>query len=227
MSFGAWRAVVWGLPAAWSACIAPGAEDGDATLTLTIRQERAVYEASDWGEPPQWAVWLEDPQTGAVRTVCVTYRTATGDFAGKMECPVALPAWIAVFRAENDRDDLPAPGRPAAAVVTGATPQTAEFTRETAVPRGSTWRYYVEVNVSGDFNATFPAVLDDGTPDTQGNGQPSIIYRGTITADPGAQSTPELIGRTEQFFFSSTVNPDLTGIESARNLFSRITVTCR
>jgi len=196
------------------------------TLLFTIDQERDVYDQSDYGEPPQFAVWLEDRKTGSVKTVFVTYRTGNGDFEGKTECPVSLPAWIGAFRKETGRDDLPTVRKPAPDAVTGATPKTPEFTVKTIVVPGSEWNYYVEVNVSGDYTDVFPSIKYYGDLDTQGNGQPSIIYKGEITATPGNRSVPQLIGRTEQLYLSTEINPDLEGIKNAREVFSRIAVSC-
>jgi len=196
------------------------------TLLFTIHQERDVYDQSDYGEPPQFAIWLENKATGKVKTVFVTYRTGTGDFEGKMECPVSLPAWIGVFRKETGRKDIPSIRKPADMAVTGATPKVPDFSTHVTVQANSQWNYYVEVNVSGDYTPEFPALQPDGTIDHQGNGQPSIVYRGEITGTPGDQSTPELIGRTEQLYISTKINPDLKGIRNAKDVFSKITVTC-
>ena len=32
-------------------------------LTFNIQLDPIVYEESDWGEPPQFAIWLEEPET--------------------------------------------------------------------------------------------------------------------------------------------------------------------
>lgn len=198
----------------------------DTAWVFTIIQEKEVYEKSDYGEPPQFAIWIESMKTGEVKSVFVTYRTATGDFEGKAECPVSLPAWIGAFRKETGRTNFPTIGTPAPEAVTGATPKVREFTARVTLPGGSNWAYYVEVNVSGDYTPEFPAMKSDGTLDLQGNGQPSIVYRGEITCSSGNHSVPELIGRTEQNYFSTGINPDLNGIESAKKVFSRISVKC-
>jgi hypothetical protein len=210
------------------ACSPPSGQkpDRDMELLFTIFQERDIYEKSDYGEPPQFAIWLENRNTGEIKSVFVTYRTATGDFEGKAECPVSLPVWIRAFRKETGRTNFPTIGAPAPEAVTGATPKVREFTARVTLPGGSAWAYYVEVNVSGDYTPEFPALKSDGTLDPQGNGQPSIVYRGEITCAAGNHSIPELIGRTEQNYFSAKINPDLNGIESAKKVFSRISVKC-
>jgi len=85
-------------------------------------------------KPPQFAIWLEDRETEEIQTVFVTYRTATGDFIGKAECPVSLPVWIAVFRKETGRDDFPTKRNPASEAVTEATPKMKEFSLQIEIP---------------------------------------------------------------------------------------------
>jgi hypothetical protein len=195
-------------------------------LLFTIHQERDVYDQSNYGEPPQFAIWLENSETGEIQTVFVTYRTATGDFEGKAECPVSLPAWIGAFRQETGRDDIPTMKNPAYDGVTGPTPQEKEFKTRLKVREGSKWYYYVEVNVSGDYTAEFPEMFSDWTTDMHGNGQPSIIYRGEIMCKAGEMDEPELFGRTEQMYLSTAIIPDLRGIGNAKDVFSKISVTC-
>jgi hypothetical protein len=201
-------------------------QSGMTALLFTIHQDRDVYDRSDYGEPPQFAIWLENRVTGEIKTVFVTYRTATGNFEGKVECPVSLPAWIGAFRKETGRDDIPTLKNPAYEAVTGATPQVKRFKTRIDVPDGSKWYYYVEVNVSGDYTAEFPEMNSDWTTDIHGNGQPSIIYKGEIMCKAGEKDTPDLIGRTEQLYLSTDIITDLNGIENAKDVFSMIKVTC-
>jgi hypothetical protein len=80
------------------------------------------------------------------------------------------------------------------------------------------------VNVSGDFNDSFAATSKDGKRDRNGNGQPSIVYKGQITALPGSRSEPKLIGRMDQFEGVSSIISDMEGISDAKDLFSTIEI---
>jgi hypothetical protein len=197
----------------------------DVTLIFSIQQDQNIYDQSIYGEPPQFSIWLEDPESGEVKTVFVTRKTGTGDFEGKSHVPVALPAWIAVFQKETGRQDTPSPMHPVD-IVTGATPKEGNFSKKTTVALGSEWLYFIEVNVAGDYNPNFPSYTASGIPDPHGNGQPSIIYRGKIKAIHDKESMPELIGRTEQMYLGTNINSDLKGISSARKVFREIKVAC-
>jgi hypothetical protein len=207
-------------------CIQSACGQSDVTLVFEIEQDQHVYDSSIYGEPPQFAIWIQNRESGLIKTVYVTRRTATGIFEGKTGVPVALPVWIGYFRKETGRTDMPTPRKPVDVIVSGPTLKQSDLKKETKVPQGSAWNYYIEVNVAGDFTPEFPSYSADGNPDPHANGQPSIIFKGEITAVPGAESTPEIVGRSEQLYFSTKINPDLDGIGSAAKLFSRIRVLC-
>jgi hypothetical protein len=201
------------------------AGESRVVLRFNIRQDRDIYEESDYGEPPQVAIWLEDSTGGALRTIYVTYRTAAGDFDGKSECPVSLPAWTTVYRREFSRKGFPIPGSSAPEAITKATSLEELITVEVEVPKGSSFRYYIEMNVAGDFNSRFPFEDESSRLDYHGNGQPSLIYRGEITAEPGSKATARLLGRTKQHEFSGIID-DLEGMDSALKCFKSIEIVC-
>jgi hypothetical protein len=199
---------------------------GQVILRFSLKLDPNVYDSSYFKKPPQFAIWLEDASKKTIRTVWVTYYTATGDWGSGIVRPVSLPYWVSRWNLETQSLGDPTPENPAVDAVTGATPKTVLLV-ETAVEAGSLWDYFVEVNVSGDYNETFGANKKDGTSDENGNGQPSIIYKGRINASPGNRSTPRLVGRTDQWQSVDYIIDDLKPITTAKNLLSEIKVSCQ
>jgi hypothetical protein len=195
-------------------------------LRFVLKLNPDIYTKSHYKKPPQFAIWLEEIPEGAIRTVWVTSKTGTGDWGNNIVRTVSLPYWISRWNIETQSRSYPTLENPVINAVTGATPKV-DFTTEVIVPAKSFWNYFIEVNVSGDYNNAFPVSQKDGKQDRQGNGQPSIIYRGTITSSPGQQSSPQLIGRTEQLQSIKHIITDLEGITTAQNLFSTIEVSCQ
>jgi len=202
-----------------------GLADGQVNLLFRLKVDRKVYIQSDWGQPPQLAIWLEQPGGHKIKTLWVTHRTGAGEWRGKADCPVSLPYWVSRYNKETKTTGPPTFQQPVADAITQPTPRT-EFRATTTVRRGSTWDYFVEVNVSGDFNRDFPSIQDDGVEDPQGNGQPSLIYQGRITAKVGARSSPKLIGRTDQFEPVDHIIKDLKSVTSAKQILPVIDVSC-
>jgi hypothetical protein len=207
--------------------ILPGLAAGEeVSISFSLSLDRKVYDYTDYGEPPQVAIWLEQKEqkgTGKIKTVFVTHRTAKGEWVGKVGCPVSLPYWVSRYNIETGAKGAPTFKTPLPDGVSGATPKK-ELKVTAQVPKGGEWYYFIEVNVSGDYNRYFPSMTDDGVPDSQGNGQPSLIYKGEIKATLGQTSIPKLIGRTLQMDATSKIITDLTSITTARNLFLKLQV---
>ena len=64
-------------------------------FNIHINKE-AIY-LSAYAEPPQFAIWLEDPASGKLKQVFVTYRAGESDWEGKADVPTAIPHWSDVF----------------------------------------------------------------------------------------------------------------------------------
>lgn len=193
------------------------ADTNKLTLVFNLELDQRVCQDSSWADPPQIAIWIEHSTEPIIRTVIVTHRTGAGDWEGKVECAVSLPYWVSFYNRETGTTGAPTYFYPAPDAVTCATPEQKLSARIT-VPTDSTWRYYIEVNVSGDFNTGFPAFMESGESDRYGNGQPSLVYGGTIQAVNGATSTPKILGRTGQHEAIGKLIEDIEGITTARAL---------
>ena len=205
-------------------CRNPSAEPaGPVELQFSLSLDPQVYSQSYYKKPPQFAIWIENAEGEEIRTIWVTKKTGTGSWGRKTVRPISLPYWVSRWQKETSSSGDPTPENPVADAVTGATPKQ-DFTCRTEVPAATKWNYFIEVNVSGDFNDSFPAVSKNGKRDRNGNGQPSIIYTGQITALPGQCREPELIGRTHQFEGVRNIISDLEGISDAKGLCSKIVV---
>ncbi len=194
-------------------------------LAFHIRQNQDMILFSHFGHPAQWAIWLEHPDTGELKTVFVTRRSGTGQWKGKAECPAALPRWFEVYRRETGRQGLPTPNAPAPDAVTQATPQAEEIIWTVEVAPSSRWICWLEVNLSADFNEAYPQHDETtGAIDTDYAGQPSLLYRGEITAEVGARVEPQLYGCTVPGTTKGEVQRDLKGITTAREIFTSIEI---
>ena len=58
------------------------------TINFKLSVNRNVYIYTNFGEPPQIAIWLEYPDSNFYRTVWVTHRSGKNDWEGKVECKV-------------------------------------------------------------------------------------------------------------------------------------------
>jgi len=198
---------------------------GQVILKFNLKLNPDIYTKSHYKKPPQFALWIQEIPKGTIHTVWVTSKTGIGDWGKNVVRTVSLPLWVSRWNLVTKSRSYPTPEKPVINALTGATPKL-DFTVETTVPAKRLWNYFIEVNVSGDYNDAFPVSQKDGKRDRQGNGQPSIIYRGVITSSPGRQSSPKLIGRTDQLQNVKYIINDLEGITTAKDLFSSINVSC-
>ena len=203
-------------PPAWN-----NAEDTNLRFDIQLNPE--IYRLSNFGEPPQLALWLESLDGSQIRTLYVTSRLGRGIWVGKVVCPTALPCWIS-RREHETGGDLPSFLKPLPDGITGATPKDL-LSVYTSVEAGSTWRYFLELNVSGDYNETFPASLANGEPDPDGNGQPSVVYSGEIATNSDSVSSAMFLGRMRQISATQLLIPDSTGLTTVLKVLKGMQVS--
>lgn len=195
-----------------------------AILEFDIKINRKVYFKSIYGESPQIAIWVEDSTTGEIRNVYVTHRSGKNDWKGKVYCKVALPFWRSREKHLTNAGKYNAEEINA---VTSATSKNDLIKTNIKLDENSSWICYVEVNVAGDYNKEFGPFLKNGMPDTEGNGQPSLVFSGKINIQKGNTIIPKIIGRSHQTSSIDKLIDDMGGIDSASKIFNNIKVTVR
>ena len=202
---------------------------GRTLLEFDIQQDKNLILLTTFAEPPQLAIWLENPTNHQLKTIFVTYRSATGDLVGKAECPACLPRWFEVFEQETGWPGYPTQDNPAPAAITGPTPQDEHFKITYEVEPGSKWICWLEMSLAGDFNEKYKEYdPDTKTVDWDFTGQPSLIYRAEIAAIPGKQFTPVLYGKAVlNSPDGRTVQPITDDITTAKDVFKSIKINIR
>ena len=190
-------------------------------LEFYIKINNNNYLNSIYGQSPQIAIWLENKQTQKYKNVYVTYRAGRNDWKGKVNCKVALPFWESRLKKYSEYDPQI---KNSISAVTSATSKTDIINVKIDLKENSMWTYFIEVNVSGDYNEEFQQFSKSGIPDTEGNGQPSIVYRGVIDYSNRVIKNPKIIGRTHQTQAVDSLYTDLEKITSAKYIFSDISM---
>ena len=198
---------------------------GKTDIEFRIHINQQLVQESAFGESPTFAIWLEEPSTGRCRTIFVTRRAAVGDWEGKAEVPSALPCWFEVYKSENQTRELPGVEKQAPVAVTGATPEPGYFITRARVHSGTTWKCWIEVNLSGDYNDQYQEYNEEAkTIDEYGNGQPALIYSALIDAVEGSSVTPLIEGMCEPDSPIDSLIRPLKGITTAAFVLDEISI---
>jgi hypothetical protein len=167
-------------------------------------------------EPPQFAVWLENPANHKRELVFVTHRASVGDWEGKADVPVAIPFWTSEFKNEDKAQSD---------AVTGATPKEEVFRVRVEVKPGSEWIAWIEMNLAGDFNEYYQQFnRTTMVEDEFFCGQPALLYRTEIKADKGNTYKPEIYKMSLWNEGINTLAPVDKTITSAQNVFDDISI---
>jgi len=199
----------------------PGLKQKNNNVSFEIEINEDNYRNTIFGESPQISIWAEDNDHNKFVNIYVTERTWKDDWVGKIHCEVALPFWNRrrkLFKLASDslRYDIEA--------VSSATSKNNQISTGIYLNKNTNWQYFIEVNVSGDYNEFYKPFLENGTPDTEGNGQPSIIYSGIINFEKEDSSESEIIGRTHQTKITDSLIENLYGLTTAKNILNKIEI---
>jgi len=199
---------------------------GRTILQVDIHQNKELIHLSTFAEPPQFAIWLENPETKELKTVFVTHRVAIGDWEGKANVPVALPLWFKLFRVNGKQIKESGSEKKSDMVITGATPKNDFFSIRVEVKPGSKWICWIEMNLAGDFNDSFPEFnLETLKEDEFSCGQPALLFSSSITAEEGLKFTPVLAGQSIWEKGNTRVEPVSNGVTTAKNVFDKIQIS--
>ncbi len=197
---------------------------GRTLIQFDIHQNKELIHLSTFAEPPQFAIWLENSNTHKFKTVFVTSRVSKGDWEGKPDVPVALPRWFELFKGGGQSYDLVENDKYSA--VTGATPKNDYFSVRIEVEPGSSWICWIEMNLAGDFNDSFPEFdVQSLKEDEFSCGQPALLFKTEITAEKNTKYTPKLVAQSVWENGINRVEPVSDGVTSAREVFDDILVS--
>lgn len=198
---------------------------GKTDMEFRIHINEQLVRESVFGESPTFAIWIEDPKTGATQTIFVTSRAGLGDWEGKADVPVALPKWFEVNRTETQTQNQSAEEIPAPHAVTGATPKPGYFTTRVRGKPGSKWICWIEMNLSGDFNEQYKEYDEvNKTTDEYASGQPALIYKAEVEAVEGNTVIPEVVGMCLLNSEDEKIIQPLKGITTAMDVFDEMSI---
>jgi len=190
-------------------------------LEFRIRMNPDLIQVSAYGEPPTFAIWLENSE-GKLENVFITHRAFENEWEGKPEVPVALPYWFQLNKTGSFSDKN---GFLQTDAVSGATPRDESFAIRVEVSPDSSLKYWIEMNLSGDYNDSYKETDPvNRTSDEFGNGQPALIYSGEIKSTPGQHATPSVFGMSLPSDSIKNIIRPLEGITTADKVFHSIEV---
>jgi hypothetical protein len=190
-------------------------------LEFRIRMNPGLIQVSAYGEPPTFAIWLEN-RRGELKNIFVTHRAYENDWEGKPGVPVALPFWFYLDKTGRFSDGQ---GFLQTDAVSGATPRENIFAVRVEVPPDSTFICWIEMNLSGDYNDFYKENDSlNRTSDEYGNGQPALVYSGKIKSIQGQKMEPEIVGMSLPSDSLKKIIHPVEGITTADKVFSTLEV---
>jgi hypothetical protein len=180
--------------------------------------------------PPQMAIWVEDLQGKHLQTLYATSKIVNQNWSkapsdnaqkGQIKREEALPYW----------NHVKTDGQNILDAVTTATPKGDTAINTELSIKEEKFVVKAEVNMSTDFNKFYPKDAKPGdagySGGEYGSGQPAVVY--AVTVDTAAANTFELvpIGHSSPDGNDGKLVEDLSGLDTAKDIISRITFTMK
>lgn len=199
---------------------------GRTLIQVDIHQNKELIYLSTFAEPPQFAIWLENPETKELKNVFVTHRVAVGDWEGKANVPVALPQWYKLFRGNGNPSISRSSGKKSDLVISGATPKADYFSIRVEVKPESEWICWIEMNLAGDFNDAFPEFDTESLMEDEfSNGQPALLFKAVVKAVEKTEYTPGIEAQSIWNDGTVSIEPVSDGITTAHHVFDTINIS--
>ncbi len=168
---------------------------------------------------PQIAIWMESGPD-QVKTIFVTEGAGENKWFFAKERPSALPVWSGIRGKEKDGN---------IDAISGATPSGETHKVLWQLPEDGRMKQitiFVEANVSFDYNTYYSKDASEGNPGfSDVNGQPSVIWSTTFTVDNEVKEVdPTVIGHGHVLGHDYRIDPDMTNVTTAAELFDYIRV---
>ena len=185
-----------------------------------------VYEKPSFFFPksyPSYAIWIEEPNSGKIRTMYVTAKAGQNKWILADSRPESLPVWYGVQKKES------AGYSSKVDAVSGATQSGETAVIYWPLPLellNKQVEIYLEANNSFDYNAYY-SKNETAAGYSGANGQPSLVWKATLfLTDTDIEGVePDIIGHGHALGEDHNLYPDVSRITSARETFQYIGIS--
>lgn len=175
---------------------------------------------------PQMAFWIEDTSGNFLSTMYVTKFSASTFGKTDVKRPAALPVWRHKGMWQKTQKSETSKEIDA---VSGATPKTS-FEKIWNIPdtlKPGQYNIFAEINCSFDYNDVYKKDLPKSDPNyNDANGQPSVIYKGSIvTGNTPSNTSLAIVGHGSVSGEKGEIISDMTAVTTAKEIVKSIKVT--
>lgn len=201
----------------------PPAADIDRTkpnLSVTVTFNSNLYGTMMFKKMyPTYAIWIEDVESGVVKTVYVTGKAGKDSWIMADKRPSSVPVWYGARKREKTVGTTGAVD-----AVTGATPSGNTFTHSIELPAdmvNGRLAVFMEGNISFDYNEHYPKKAAKGEPGySDVNGQPSVVWKAVLEAGTSAaEKDLAIVGHGHVLGEDNRIHTDMITITTAKEIF--------